>query len=308
MVSIVIPCYNVEVTIEDTIASVLNQNNPDWEIIAIDDGSSDSTLFLLRQLQSQDSRIHVIHQENKGVSAARNNGIRHASGDWIYFLDGDDLIEESLVSTINLQSDDTEMIVFDFIEKTEKKIRIHKISNLETLFSDYLVNKQTVHISSIAVGSHLISSNNIYFDENTYYGEDREFVAKLFALRPKINHIDSLLFTYMYREGSAMTKRLYTERRFSSILASERTYMRLKGTTEEKSALTILVFTIARHIKMFREYGCTDFELKEKLNLYCNRYLKPFHFYGWGKVELYATIASFSSHCNSLFTLFLKAI
>ncbi len=308
MVSIIIPCYNAEYTIEKTISSVLLQNSGDWEIIAIDDGSSDSTLCLLRQLDSQDSRIHVIHQENKGVSAARNNGIRHASGDWIYFLDADDLIEESLVSTINLQNDDTEMIVFDFIEKTEKKTRIHKISNLETLFSDYLINRQTIHISSIAVKSHLISSNNIYFDENTFYGEDREFVAKLFALRPMIRHIDGLLFTYMFREGSAMATRLYTKKRLSSVLACERTYNNLIGTPEEKKACTILVFTIIRHIKIFHEYGCTDYELRMELNKYCNRYLKSFQFYGWSKVELYATIASFLYHRKSLFSIFLKAI
>ncbi len=306
MVSIIIPCYNVKDTLVSTVNSVLNQNNPDWEVIAIDDGSSDSTLFLLRQLQSNDSRIHVIHQENKGVSAARNNGIRHASGDWIYFLDADDLIEESLVSTINLQNDDTEMIVFDFIEKTKKKTRIHKIGNLETLFSDYLVNKQTVHISSIAVKSHLISSNNIYFDENTYYGEDREFVAKLFALRPMIRHIDRLLFTYMFRIGSAMTKRTYSERRFSSVLASERTYQSLKGTAEEVGAHINLAFTVVRHLKMFYDYGCKDDDLLAMLWQYVDTYVKTLNCHGYSKVEIYTNIARVVSYYRFLFRLFLK--
>lgn len=306
MVSIIIPCYNAESSVKATISSVLLQSDPDWEIIAVDDGSNDSTLSLLRQLQSQDSRIHVIHQKNKGVSTARNNGIQHASGDWLYFLDADDLIEDSLVRIINSQNEDTKMIVFDFIEKTKNKTRIHKIRNLETIFPDYLVNRQTIHISSMVVKRNLISSNNIYFDENTYYGEDREFVANLLTLRPKIRHINSMLFTYVFRDGSAMTNKTYSERRFSSVLACERTYKKLFGTTEEKRALTVLAFTIVCHIKMFQKYNCKDIMLKRKLNNYRHKYLDSFQFHGWGKIELYTTIACYLSHINGLFRLFLK--
>ena len=82
------PCYNAAFHLSRSINSVLAQTYTNWELIAVDDGSSDSTLKLLNALQ--DDRIRVISQSNQGVSAARNAGIRIATGDFIAFLDADD--------------------------------------------------------------------------------------------------------------------------------------------------------------------------------------------------------------------------
>lgn len=306
MVSVIIPCYNAENTLATTIDSVLKQKDQDWEIVAVNDGSTDSTLSLLNKLKRIDSRISVINQGNSGVSSARNIGIRHASGEWVYFLDSDDLIEDNLVGEINNLDKRIEMTVFDFIEKTVTHNRVHKIRDIDSLFHDYLVNRQTIHISSMAVKRNLISSNNIYFDENTYYGEDREFVAKLLALRPKMRHIGYQMFTYMFREGSAMTNSTYSERRFSSVLASERTYQNLIGTHEERNSRTNLGFTIARHLKMFYDYGCKDVDLENKLWQYADKYLKTQRGFGCNKVEIYTAFARVMACNRNLLKLFLK--
>ena len=91
-ISVIIPCYNDESYIAECLESVCSQTIQDMEIICVDDGSTDRTGELLAQWQQKDSRIHVIRQENAGVSGARNTGLSHARGDYVYFLDGDDRI------------------------------------------------------------------------------------------------------------------------------------------------------------------------------------------------------------------------
>lgn len=103
--SIIIPVYNVALWLEDCINSILNQTYPNWEAICVDDGSTDSSLSILNKYADIDSRIKVFHQENKGVSSARNVALDNASGDWISSVDSDDVLSphyfESALQAIN---------------------------------------------------------------------------------------------------------------------------------------------------------------------------------------------------------------
>jgi glycosyltransferase involved in cell wall biosynthesis len=89
-VSVIIPAYNAEAFIGETLASVQGQTFTDWEVVVVDDGSGDRTANIVIQLQSTDPRIRLIHQTNQGVSAARNLGIAQSQGDILAFLDADD--------------------------------------------------------------------------------------------------------------------------------------------------------------------------------------------------------------------------
>ena len=91
MVSVVIPAFNAAMSIERTIQSVLAQTYPNYEILVIDDGSSDGTSDVVKKLAAGDERIRLLQQENQGVAAARNYGIKHATGDYIAPLDADDI-------------------------------------------------------------------------------------------------------------------------------------------------------------------------------------------------------------------------
>lgn len=92
--SIIIPCYNIENEIRFCINSLLNQRYKNLELIIIDDGSSDGTYKVCEELAVYDSRIKLIKQKNKGVSEARNKGLREASGNLICFVDSDDIVSE----------------------------------------------------------------------------------------------------------------------------------------------------------------------------------------------------------------------
>ncbi|MCF0129332.1 MAG: glycosyltransferase family 2 protein [Pseudobutyrivibrio sp.] len=97
LVSIIVPAYNCEKYIKECIQSICNQSYSDIEIIAIDDGSSDGTLALLKDCQKSDERIRIIHQNNSGVAVARNEAIAQAQGDYLMFVDGDDYVDADYV-------------------------------------------------------------------------------------------------------------------------------------------------------------------------------------------------------------------
>ncbi len=98
LISIVVPAYNCASYIEETFRSVQKQDLQDWEIIFVNDGSTDNTAEVLESFASEDSRVIVVEQENGRQGKARNNGISHAQGEWIAFLDADDLWPENKLS------------------------------------------------------------------------------------------------------------------------------------------------------------------------------------------------------------------
>lgn len=92
MVSIVVPVYNAAKYLEECIASVFSQSFDDWELILVDDGSSDGSGLIIDRMAEADPRVKAIHRANGGMSAARNTGIAAARGEFMYFLDADDVL------------------------------------------------------------------------------------------------------------------------------------------------------------------------------------------------------------------------
>lgn len=100
MVSIIVPVYNAEKYLMDTVHSILKQTYKDFELILVDDGSADNSLNLCVSIADEDTRVIVLHQENKGVSAARNAGISVAKGKYICFIDSDDYVATDMLECL----------------------------------------------------------------------------------------------------------------------------------------------------------------------------------------------------------------
>lgn len=99
LVSVIVPCYNQRAYLADAIRSLVQQSHTAWECIIVNDGSTDDSLEVARRLTGEDPRIRLIDQRNRGLSAARNRGLAEARGDWIHFLDADDLLEQATFAT-----------------------------------------------------------------------------------------------------------------------------------------------------------------------------------------------------------------
>ena len=139
LVSIIIPVYNVEKYLDKCITSVVNQTYQKLEIILIDDGSPDNCPALCDQWQAKDNRIKVIHQQNGGLSVARNEGLKLATGEFIGFVDSDDWIESEMYETLLtvLLETDADIAVCKFQSETErsKVTRIKQSSSVRKQYS-----------------------------------------------------------------------------------------------------------------------------------------------------------------------------
>lgn len=121
MISVIIPIYNTERYLKRCIDSVLGSDYGEYEVILVDDGSKDGSLEICKAYARRESRVRVIEQGHRGVSEARNRGIRESRGDWIIFIDSDDFISHDFLGMVEKKEyGDEELLIFDFASASEK--------------------------------------------------------------------------------------------------------------------------------------------------------------------------------------------
>lgn len=219
--SIIVPIYNSELFIEKTINSVLSQSFKNFELIIVDDGSTDNSFIICEQIAQKDPRILLFRKQNGGVSSARNYGIDNARGEWILFVDSDDYIDkdyiQSFVSELHTYS-----LSFHYgckIFHSNKKKELYYIEEEEVhRDSDifiHLYNKNLL-FSSVwckVFNKAVIKHNSISFQENINNGEDRLFVSD-YLLCPEITTISSIEnfgYNYVLRRGSITHSDIHVE-------------------------------------------------------------------------------------------------
>lgn len=182
MFTVVIPLFNKELSIKDTIDSVLKQTYQNFEIIVINDGSTDSSTKIVESID--DDRVRVIHQKNQGVSAARNRGIKEASYEWIAFLDGDDLWEINHLKEIHkmmVTFPNEKVYVTSFKFSNNKKLfkhpRLANIFKIENYFKEAI--KEYLIWTSVVVVHRSCFDKIGGFDISLTNGEDLALWAKL---------------------------------------------------------------------------------------------------------------------------------
>ena len=139
-ITIIIPCYNVEEYLEECLDSVINQTFTDFEVICINDGSTDNTLNILERYSKNDSRIRIINQDNKGLAASRNVGLENSSGKYICFLDADDYLDlNTFQETYDIAEDKSTDVIFFKLINFDDETR--KTSTFDYFEMDYLKNR-----------------------------------------------------------------------------------------------------------------------------------------------------------------------
>jgi len=207
-VSIITPVYNVEECIERSIKSVMNQTCKDFELLLIDDGSKDKSIDIARELLENSSiNYKIITQKNSGVSAARNRGIKEASGEYITFLDSDDYIDHKFVERMYEKAEETKCeIVFCDYSEVDAKGNI-LVQNRTNYLNDFISGKEaalmqlkddiTIGMRSAIYKSSIIQDNNLLFDSKRKYGEDMVFVVKALLYAKKVISVNEVLAFYV---------------------------------------------------------------------------------------------------------------
>lgn len=179
-ISIIAPIYNAEKTLHKCVDSILNQSYKDWELLLIDDGSTDGSALICDEYARQDKRIKVFHKPNGGVSSARNWGLDNAVGEWITFVDSDDYIVDE---TLNLDWNiiDEDFLIFPFYYRCcdgkvvfyslETKGRIDSLKS----FLEKELDKYNFRTPWSKIFKNRII-DNLRFDEKIRCGEDTLFV------------------------------------------------------------------------------------------------------------------------------------
>ncbi|SEM43846.1 Glycosyltransferase involved in cell wall bisynthesis [Chryseobacterium taichungense] len=214
--SIIIPIYNIEKYVSKCLDSILNQDFIDYEIILIDDGSTDNSLSLCKEYEIKHPNIQLFSQENQGVSVARNNGISKSNGQWLCFIDGDDFIEKESLSNIFNQVNDFELdciIAKSYINNGNKRLNEKYKFNSSFLKKTFTGNElafQKQYLRGSVCGAFFkrsfIIQNNIQFPIGLINGEDTIFFTKCMLYFKKVIFFDEIFYFIYERHGSASRK------------------------------------------------------------------------------------------------------
>jgi len=213
-ISIVVAAYNVEGYIEKCLESLIAQSIKEIEILVINDGSRDNTVNIANEFTKRDKRVRVISQENGGLSAARNTGINHASGEFIAFVDGDDYLDKSMYENLykKIIPGNIDLVVCGFkkvwLDEGASKLREKEYYfNKDLLNGDVLENFLCKHDEPFVVAwnklyrTEIIKENELYFENRAFF-EDVGFMPRYLYFCNSIEVVNEALYYYIQREGS----------------------------------------------------------------------------------------------------------
>jgi glycosyltransferase involved in cell wall biosynthesis len=185
MVSIIIPVYNAEKFIAETISSVINQEYKNWELIIIDDGSTDNSLEIIKEFVEKDERITCLRQTNSGVSSARNRGINIAKGDYISFLDADDCWKNDNIQKrlVVLEDNNVDWIFGSLDLIDENSNSLHQIieGNDGDILNSLVLWNSNVITTPSTITLKIKCIENLRFDVKFSTAADQDFVFNLAA-------------------------------------------------------------------------------------------------------------------------------
>ena len=214
-VSIIVPLYNSEKYIASTIKSIKNQDSQDWELLLIDDGSTDNTKAICKTFVENDTRIKYYKQpKNLGASEARNTGIQKALGEYLAFVDSDDVIEPNFVSKLvkTAEKHNADVVWCNYYEvfPNNQTKRVHnlcpnKILNIKEALSFFLTEKEGLgSMWNKLYRREFIVQNDISLNINRVHGEDWEFNMSVFKCNPVIVPINDFLYHYVRQNNCSV--------------------------------------------------------------------------------------------------------
>lgn len=264
LISIIVPIYNVKKYLEKCIDSILNQTYKNLEIILIDDGSTDESSEICDNYSQKDNRIIVIHKKNAGVSSARNEGLKIATGDYIGFVDSDDFLEKDMYLNMidRIAIDNTKMSICNAYIENENGVQVKnfKSDSPNIIDSHELINRiMKDYVFQGYMWNKLYARDLIYNDKNGYLKfdtnisnlEDRLFNLELIDKNKEFNvsFLNEKLYHYIQRESSAIHRR-YNDKYFTNFYAKSKEIEILNKSnfnTNEMKAMFVIEYVRAKN-------------------------------------------------------------
>ncbi len=207
-VSVIVPVYNLSQYIGSTLDSIINQDFKSFELIVIDDGSTDDSLDIIKEKLSKSLiEYEIIHQENSGVSSARNRGIEVAKGEYLVFVDGDDYVTGNHLS--ELYNGETDFSLVQLVKKDGDVLSApHHYSKTSISCDEFIKMELNMQIPfnfcQLMYKTSIIKDNNIKFSTDAIYGEDTDFALRALAFGSEIAISNEVTYYYIQRGDSAI--------------------------------------------------------------------------------------------------------
>ena len=233
--SIIVPGYNVENYLEDCLSSIFKQTNQDFEVIFINDGSTDKTLEIANKYKDD---ITIINQENLGLSEARNNGVKKASGKYLLFVDSDDYIDKELLQRLDqVTKNNPDLVRFGLNEVVGDKvtpIEAPKFNNLSGVdaFKEIVKNKYVEPAWLYLYKKDFYINNNFLFIPHVYH-EDFGLIPKIIVKADKVTSISYPGYNYVKRENSIITDESKINKKINDLLVLGRLMLMEKTESKE---------------------------------------------------------------------------
>ena len=214
-VSVIVPVYGVEKYIERTMLSICNQKFNGYEIIIVDDGTTDRSAMMAEQiLEKQVVPYRIIHKRNAGLPSARNEGLRVATGKYVCFIDADDIItEEHLSRLYSCCIRNCLLVAYAPFQITYESNRYGSapeqrkatIIVREKLLNGFLRREYKIHCCSLLINREYLITNDYKFNEKLRYGEDIDFMWRIFPSLTEIGCTETATYKYLQRQNSLMS-------------------------------------------------------------------------------------------------------
>ncbi len=218
-VSVIVPVYNAEEYIGATLDSIINQDFNSYEIIVVDDGSTDqSPEIISEKLTKSTADYRIIRQDNAGVSSARNRGMQEATGEYLVFIDADDYVTGNHLS--ELYNGQTDFSMVQFIKKENDKLSTPHRFSTESITCDEFIKKELrmempFNFWQLMYKASIIKENSIRFNPNLIYGEDIDFALRALLYGDEVAISNEATYYYIQHSQSAIKTSEY--RRFEVI-------------------------------------------------------------------------------------------
>ena len=223
--SVIVPVYNVEAYLEDCLMSLQNQILDDYEVICVNDGSTDNSCRILAEWKQHYPQMRIIDRENGGLSAARNTGLKEAKGDYVVFVDSDDWVETMMLSRLANEANGEDMVCFACRRTDNEKSDVLEVEqgNGWDYFNRHALEHREVAFVCVwqrCYRRQFLLDNDLWFREGILH-EDNQFTPRACLKAQSIKVIPDILYNYRVRPGSIMTTRGLRSKESLVLIANE---------------------------------------------------------------------------------------